>query len=111
MKFSLLTFLPLVAACAVLAAPNVKSRARGRDVIDKRSVTATVTASALKYRTCPRTSCTAVGQYSEGTKVTIECETDKDTTTVEGDAYWAKLSNGHYAADFYLDWSELPPDC
>ncbi|GJJ06935.1 hypothetical protein Clacol_001131 [Clathrus columnatus] len=109
MKFSLLALLPPITA--VIAALNVNSIAPGKHIIDKQSVTATVTATALLYRTCPQTSCTAVGQYSEGTEVTIECETDSDTTTVEGDPFWARLANGYYAADFYLDWSGSIPAC
>ena len=54
------------------------------NTIEKRAVTGTVDADALKYRRCPRTSCDAVGQYSRGTRISINCYTDKDTTVVNG---------------------------
>lgn len=48
-------------------------------------IVGTVDADALKYRTCPRTSCTAVGQYSRGTRVTMKCYTTQNTSNVNGD--------------------------
>lgn len=63
------------------------------NTIEKRAVTGTVDADALKYRRCPRTSCDAVGQYPRGTRITINCYTDKDTTVVEGYKYVKSVGN------------------
>lgn len=54
-------------------------------LIEKRSVSGTVRVDGLRYRKCPRTSCTAVGQYKKGTHVRLSCYTRKNTTTVKGD--------------------------
>jgi hypothetical protein len=53
--------------------------------IEKRSVSGTVEVNGLRYRTCPRTSCGAVGQYAKGTHLSLSCYTRVDTTTVDGD--------------------------
>jgi hypothetical protein len=53
--------------------------------IEKRSVSGTVEVNGLRYRTCPRTSCRAVGEYAKGHKVSLSCYTRTDTTTVDGD--------------------------
>ena len=62
----------------------------GRDIdqratLEKRAVRVVVTASALKYRDCPRTDCTAYGQYASGTVVYANCYVDGGTTVVNGD--------------------------
>ncbi|TFK69993.1 hypothetical protein BDN72DRAFT_959122 [Pluteus cervinus] len=77
------------------------------------SVTGTINASALKYLLCPRTTgCTAMGQYSRGTVVTIQCRTNVNTSSVEGWPWWDKLANGYWAADYYIDWTGgTPPIC
>ncbi|CAN9127949.1 unnamed protein product [Alternaria alternata] len=63
--------------------------------IEKRAVVgATVLVDGLRYRTCPKTSCTAPGQYAKGTKIKLGCFTRTDTTTVNGDKGWAKVSGG-----------------
>lgn len=59
----------------------------GSNTIEKRASRAVVVADGLRYRTCPRTSCTAVGQYARGTEVTLRCYTREGTTVVNGDAY------------------------
>ncbi|KAJ5090121.1 hypothetical protein N7532_008805 [Penicillium argentinense] len=82
--------------------------------LEKRAVSGKVLVDGLRYRTCPRTSCSAVGQYSKGTKISIKCFTRKDTTTVNGDAGWAKLTNGYYVAmayGKYITWSSTLYAC
>jgi len=100
MKLSLVPILALVAALPALAlpepvaapaaelpAPTVYS---GRPVeareLERRDNAGVVQVDGLRYRTCPRTSCTAVGQYAKGTRVTIKCYTRNNTTVVNGDA-------------------------
>ncbi|PPQ96871.1 hypothetical protein CVT26_006059 [Gymnopilus dilepis] len=58
----------------------------GRSTLERRTNSGTVEVDGLRYRTCPRTSCTAVGQYAKGTHITIVCYTRDDTTVVNGDA-------------------------
>ncbi|KAF8656875.1 hypothetical protein AX16_002421 [Volvariella volvacea WC 439] len=97
MKFTLVSLFALALVQAVSAAPapdatvdEVGPTATAKvhathTTLEKRAVVATVTADALRYRTCPRTSCTAVGQYPRGTRVTVECFTTTNTTPVNGD--------------------------
>jgi hypothetical protein len=54
--------------------------------IEKRDVSGRVLVDGLRYRTCPRTSCSAVGQYAAGTAIKIKCFTRSGTTVVNGDA-------------------------
>lgn len=54
--------------------------------LEKRTNAGVVQVDGLRYRTCPRTSCTAIGQYAIGTHITITCYTRTDTTVVNGDA-------------------------
>lgn len=99
MKFSALAVAALlpVAALAQGAAeqptnhpdfPAVEefSAVEARD-LEKRAVSGTVLVDGLRYRTCPKTSCTAVGQYPKGKKISISCLTRRGTTVVNGDAY------------------------
>lgn len=82
--------------------------------LEKRAVSGTVVVDGLRYRTCPRTSCAAIGQYAKGTKISINCYTRTDTTVVDGDAGWAKLTNGYYVAmafGHYISWSAPIPAC
>ena len=54
--------------------------------MDKRAVVdATVAVDGLRYRTCPKTSCSAPGQYPKGTKIKLSCYTTSGTTEVNGD--------------------------
>jgi len=101
MKLSLVPILALVAALPALAlpepvaapaaelpAPTVYSGppvAEARE-LERRDNAGVVQVDGLRYRTCPRTSCTAVGQYAKGTRVTIKCYTRNNTTVVNGDA-------------------------
>lgn len=94
MKFTTLAvaaLLPFMALSAPTPGDDVPpTELGGTDVtsgaLEKRAIVGTVDADALKYRKCPRTSCDAVGQYSRGTRVTMECFTTSSTTTVNGDA-------------------------
>jgi len=54
--------------------------------LEKRTNSGTVKVDGLKHRTCPRTSCTANGQYAKNTHIDIVCYTRTGTTVVEGDA-------------------------
>ncbi|KAL1991493.1 hypothetical protein VTN49DRAFT_4801 [Thermomyces lanuginosus] len=85
----------------------------GSNTIEKRASRAVVVADGLRYRTCPRTSCTAVGQYARGTEVTLRCYTREGTTVVNGDAGWGKLDNGYWVAlsngDYVYWYSPLYP--
>lgn len=63
----------LLAPLSVLASPVPDtSPASPLATLERRACTAKTTAT-VKYRTCGKTSCTAVGQYAKGTKVTIKC--------------------------------------
>ncbi|KAH7108692.1 hypothetical protein B0J11DRAFT_602164 [Dendryphion nanum] len=79
--------------------------------IVKRDVTGTVDADALKYRRCPRTGCDAVGQYSRGTRITIKCYTDQNTTPVNNYKPWGKLSNNYWVSLYYVNWSGSIQPC
>ncbi|PVH81877.1 hypothetical protein DL98DRAFT_514254 [Cadophora sp. DSE1049] len=110
---AILPFLAVAAPAPADAEPTVDPvKSIERDVetsnIGKRSVSATVRVDGLRYRTCPKTSCTAVGQYAKGTKITLVCYTRVGTTTVNGDKGWAKLPSGYWVAmanGEYVGWS------
>ncbi|KAF7595588.1 hypothetical protein BBP40_005624 [Aspergillus hancockii] len=126
MKFSAIALAALLPAAALSsaipedAAPTIYTGGdlaelglEARD-LEKRAVTGTVKVDGLRYRTCPRTSCTAVGQYAKGTKVTLICFTRTNTTPVNGDKGWAKLANGYWVAlgfGTYVGWSSPLPAC
>ncbi|KAA8651352.1 hypothetical protein EYZ11_000938 [Aspergillus tanneri] len=82
--------------------------------IEKRAVKGTVVTDGLRYRTCPRTSCTAVGQYAKGTRINLVCYTRANTTPVNGDKGWGKLTNGNWVAlawGKYVTWETSLPAC
>jgi hypothetical protein len=96
--FALAALLPLAALGAPVAedaAPSVGLGTRDEhasiqaDVesrtLEKRAVTGTVRVDGLRSRTCPRTSCTAVGQYAKGAHISLSCYTRVNTTPVNGD--------------------------
>lgn len=102
MKFSLIALAALLPATAFSAAmPEDAADAAptyytGSDIpalnleerdLEKRAVSGYVKTDGLRYRTCPRTSCTAVGQYAKGTKLSLVCYTRSNTTPVNGDKY------------------------
>lgn len=87
---TILPFLAVAAPAPADAQPTIDPlKSAERDLesgsLGKRSVSATVRVDGLRYRTCPKTSCTAVGQYAKGTKITLVCYTRDGTTTVNGD--------------------------
>ncbi|KAF3481547.1 uncharacterized protein GIQ15_04306 [Arthroderma uncinatum] len=115
---ALLPFMALSAPAPADDAPGKYVVTRGDEApttqpgtIEKRSLTGIITASALLCRTCPRTSCTAVRQYSKGARVTLRCLTAKDTTTVSGNPFWVKTSDNCYVSDYYVSWSGTIPLC
>lgn len=67
------------------AAPTLPSTSEPDNHIQKRDVDAVVKVDGLRYRKCPRTSCTAVGQYPKGKKIKLKCYTRDNTTPVNGD--------------------------
>ncbi|KAL0566922.1 hypothetical protein V5O48_015076 [Marasmius crinis-equi] len=110
MKFTKLFLAALIPAIAMAqertvyvgpADPEIRS-------LEKRAISGTVLVDGLRYRACPRTSCAAPGQYPKGTKISIVCYTRDDTTVVNGDPGWAKLTNGYWVAlsfGQYVSWS------
>lgn len=85
--FALAALLPAVALTQDARATNHPDFpvVEGRN-LEKRYVAGKVVADGLRYRKCPRTSCTAVGQYAAGTPIEIQCFTRTDTTVENGDA-------------------------
>lgn len=90
MKFSIFALAALLPAMALTQDaqatnhpdfPSVEARS-----LEKRYVSGRVVADGLRYRKCPRTSCTAVGQYAAGTAIQIQCFTRSGTTVENGDA-------------------------
>ena len=98
MKLSLVSILALVAALPALALPEPVAASAAElpaptfyapveiRELEKRDTAGVVKVDLLNYRTCPLTSCPAVGQYPKGTQITIECYTRDNTTVVNGDA-------------------------
>jgi hypothetical protein len=82
MKFTAIA-LAILVPLALAQEPTLAGRA---PEIEKRAVvSATVKVDGLRYRTCPKTSCDAPGQYAKGTKIKLSCYTRDGTTTVNGD--------------------------
>ena len=116
MRFSILLATALSAAALALPAEGPQP-----DSLETRTEYYThcqVVASALKYRTCPSTSCTAVGEYPDGkildvVKTPLDdipyvllllllCRPSFDSfrlTTVY--SLWQKLKNGYYVYSYY----------
>ncbi|KAA8647806.1 hypothetical protein EYZ11_010344 [Aspergillus tanneri] len=134
MKFSAIALAALLPATALSAAidaeephttvielPRTTTVELPRTIIDveardieKRAVKGTVVANGLRYRTCPRSSCTAVGQYAKGTRINLVCYTRENTTPVNGDKGWGKLTNGNWVALAfykYVTWDSSLPAC
>ncbi|KAF8801968.1 hypothetical protein BYT27DRAFT_7113990 [Phlegmacium glaucopus] len=124
MKFSLVPLIALVlTSTSVMALPEPAPAAAeptfytppvGRRTLEKRTISGTVEVNGLRHRSCPRTSCTANGQYARGTHIDIVCYTRTDTTVVDGDAGWAKLTNGDWVALAFghdVSWSGGIPLC
>lgn len=85
MKFSLL-------AAALMAPLTLASPAP--DMTKRAAVSATVKVDGLRYRTCPKTSCSAPGQFAKGTKISLSCYTRDNTETVNGDKYVIQSDKG-----------------
>lgn len=89
MKFSAIALAALLPAVALTQAiPAIDSPdspdGEGQN-LEPRFVAGRVVVDGLRYRKCPRTSCTAVGQYSSGTPIQIQCYTRSGTTVENGD--------------------------
>jgi hypothetical protein len=76
MKFSALAI--FLISPLILASPAPDMQKRG-------TVSATVKVDGLRYRTCPKTSCPAPGQFAKGTKISLSCYTRDNTETILGD--------------------------
>ncbi|KAG7087642.1 hypothetical protein E1B28_013590 [Marasmius oreades] len=118
MKFFTLALAALLPVAALAQEPTFylgKSSATDTEpALEKRTNSGVVRTDGLRYRTCPRTSCTAIGQYAINTRVQLVCYTRTDTTVVNGDAGWAKLTNGYWvalASGTYVSWSGSLPHC
>lgn len=85
MRLSLVPVLALIVGLPALALPGPLAApvAEVRD-FEKRDVIGVVTGDGLRYRTCPRITCTAMGQFAEGTQISIKCVTDIDTSVING---------------------------
>jgi hypothetical protein len=81
MKLSTIAF----AILASVALAQEPAPASGFKLEKRASVSATVKVDGLRYRTCPKTSCSAPGQFPKGTKITLSCYTRDNTETINGD--------------------------
>ncbi|KAG7087643.1 hypothetical protein E1B28_013591 [Marasmius oreades] len=112
MKFFTLALAALLPAAVLAQEPtfytgNPVARA-AEPALEKRSITANVKVDGLRYRTCPRTECTAMGQYPINTQIQIDCYTATGTTTVEGNPGWGRLTSGYWVALAYVGWNGEP---
>ncbi|KAF8522929.1 hypothetical protein BU17DRAFT_86497 [Hysterangium stoloniferum] len=116
MKITLLSLVAILCAPSVFAIPspeantiytvNTKKSALHERVVE------TVNADALKCRTCPKTSCTAVRQYPDGAQINVRCKTDSNTTPVNGWPWWDLTSDGCWVSDEFVSWTGgVPPNC
>ncbi|KAF8812880.1 hypothetical protein BYT27DRAFT_7335346 [Phlegmacium glaucopus] len=92
--------------------PKPKS---GREENTGSVITGRVEVDGLRYRRQPNKESHVIGLYPIGTKISITGFTQEGTTVVEGDARWARLSNGCWVAlanGKYVSWtgSEMVPD-
>lgn len=76
MKFSALAVFLISPLILASPAPDMEKRA---------AVSATVKVDGLRYRNCPKTSCSAPGQFAKGTKISLSCYTRDNTETINGD--------------------------
>ncbi|WP_249645203.1 hypothetical protein [Nocardia sputi] len=78
------------------------------------AVTGTVQVDGLRYRRCPQSLCDTMGQYVKGTIIHMVCYTRTNTTVLNGDPSWAKLTNGWWVAlagGAYVYWTDPLPPC
>lgn len=97
-----LTFAATMATLTVTAAPAVAA------------VTGTVQVDGLKYRRCPKIACDSIGFYAKGTRISMECYTRTDTSVINGDAAWARLTSGWWVAlagGAYVHSTDPLPHC
>lgn len=79
-------------ASTIAAAPAAEAGSTGeygledtQGVAASKAVKAKVRADGLRFRTCAKTSCKALGQFAKHTEVNLACFKTEDTTTVKGD--------------------------
>ncbi|KAF8801955.1 hypothetical protein BYT27DRAFT_7261608 [Phlegmacium glaucopus] len=124
MKFSLVPLIALILTTTSVTAlpeptppkpgPTFYSTPVGRRTLEKRAIGGTVDVDGLRHRSCPRTNCTVNGRYAKGKHIEMVCYTRTDTTVVNGDAGWAKLTNGDWVAlanGKNVSWSGGLPHC
>ncbi|KAF9041396.1 hypothetical protein BJ165DRAFT_1530126 [Panaeolus papilionaceus] len=74
-----------------------------------------VEVDGLRYRRCPRTSrdCPALGQYPIYTPVNVICFREHQTTVVDGNPWWVRISTGNYLAlgSGFVSWQGGIPQC
>ncbi|KAF8453722.1 hypothetical protein BDZ91DRAFT_748807, partial [Kalaharituber pfeilii] len=89
---------------SLLALPqgSFASPAPAPEKLTKRApTTCTVTGDGVRYRTCASTSCPAMGQYAQGTRVTLSCFVEGEN--IDGNTCWGRLqSNEYYITARYL---------
>jgi len=86
MKFTTTIAFALLGPLALAQDPTVLAPVpRDPSYLEKRAVSATVVVDGLRYRTCPKTSCSAPGQFAKGTKISLSCYTRTNTETINGD--------------------------
>jgi len=86
MKLFFVPILALVAALPVLALPEPVAAPVPVE-FEKRDTACVVKFNGLNCRTCPRTSCPVAGRYPVGTRITVKCYTETNTTAVNGDRF------------------------
>ncbi|KAF2273181.1 uncharacterized protein EI97DRAFT_162993 [Westerdykella ornata] len=118
MKFTTAALALVLAPLALAQEPTVAPLVARDGTLEKRAVSATVVVDGLRYRTCPKTSCSAPGQFAKGTRISLSCYTRTNTETIEGDKGWAKIASGRGAGDWvalangkYVSWSSPLPHC
>ncbi|TFK72892.1 hypothetical protein BDN72DRAFT_835502 [Pluteus cervinus] len=107
MKLPTLSLFALILVNASLAMTDL-CLTKVDELLGTLAVTVTVTAPInVKYMTCPRTSCTAAGQFSGGIKVLIDCFMDIDSgqTTTHSSDFWISLA---YTTS---EWVGVVPRC
>ncbi|KAH9209476.1 hypothetical protein DL95DRAFT_394323 [Leptodontidium sp. 2 PMI_412] len=93
MRFSIL--LTTVLPAAAFALPAEGPQPENLETRTEYFTHCQVVATAVKYRTCPSTSCTAVGQYPNGKVL------DVVKTPLNDIPAWLKLRNGYYVYSYY----------
>ncbi|KAF2630089.1 hypothetical protein BU25DRAFT_408690, partial [Macroventuria anomochaeta] len=78
-------FTTLALFLAPLALAQEPTAVGGSGLAKRAAISATVQVDGLRYRTCPKTSCSAPGQFAKGKKITLSCYTRDNTETINGD--------------------------